>query len=158
MNIKTSLKLIFAIIISELAGIVGSLLTFSSIPTWYVTVVKPSFSPPNWIFGPVWTTLYALMGVALFLVWQKGFARKDVKVAIALFSIQLMLNACWSIIFFGNHNIGGAFLEIIFLWIAIVATIISFFKISRPAGYLLLPYIAWVSFAAFLNYTLWTLN
>lgn len=158
MNIKTFFKLIFAIIIAESAGIIGSLFTFSSIPTWYTTIIKPTFSPPNWIFGPVWTTLFALMGIALFLVWQKGLHRKDVKVAITIFFVQLLLNTFWSIIFFGNQNIGGAFLEIIFLWLAILATIIAFFKISKLAGYLLLPYIAWVSFAAFLNYTIWTLN
>jgi len=158
MNIKTTLKLIAAIIFAELAGIIGSLFTFSSIPTWYVTIIRPTFSPPNWIFGPVWTTLFALMGIALFLVWQKGIARKDVKVAVAIFLVQLILNTIWSIIFFGAHNIGGAFIEIIFLWLAILATIITFYKISKPAGYLLLPYIAWVSFAGFLNYTIWTLN
>lgn len=158
MNIQTSLKLISAILISELAGVIGSLFTFSSIPTWYATIVRPSFSPPNWIFGPVWTTLFALMGIALFLVWQKGFSRKDVKVAVVLFAVQLLLNTCWSIIFFGAHNPGAAFIEIIFLWLAILVTIIAFFRISKWAGYLLLPYIAWVSFAAFLNYAIWTLN
>jgi tryptophan-rich sensory protein len=158
MNIKTSLKLVSAIVLSELAGIVGSFFTVSSITTWYADIIRPTFSPPNWIFGPVWTTLFALMGIALFLVWQKGLAQRDVKIAVALFSVQLILNVCWSIIFFGAHNPGGAFVEIIFLWLAILATIIAFFKISKLAGYLLVPYIAWVTFAAFLNYAIWTLN
>ncbi|HTK33399.1 MAG TPA: TspO/MBR family protein [Candidatus Paceibacterota bacterium] len=158
MNIKTSLKLVSAIVLSELAGIVGSFFTVSSITTWYADIIRPTFSPPNWIFGPVWTTLFALMGIALFLVWQKGLAQRDVKIAVALFLAQLILNVCWSIIFFGAHNPGGAFVEILFLWIAILATIIAFFKISKLAGYLLVPYIAWVTFAAFLNYAIWTLN
>ncbi len=158
MNIKTIFTLIGAIVISELAGIIGSLFTFQSIPTWYTTIIRPDFSPPNWIFGPVWTTLFVLMGIALFLVWQKKYAQKKIGLAVGLFFVQLLLNTLWSIIFFGKHNIGGAFIEIIFLWLAIVATTIAFFKISKPAGYLLLPYIAWVSFAGYLNYIIWTLN
>jgi tryptophan-rich sensory protein len=98
------------------------------------------------------------MGIAAFLVWQKGLKRKAVRNALAIFIVQLILNTLWSFIFFGQHNPGAAFIEIIILWIAIFATIVSFYKISKPAAYLLVPYILWVSFAAFLNYTLWTIN
>lgn len=152
------LKLIVAVVGSELAGIIGSIFTVSSIPTWYASLARPEFSPPNWIFAPVWTTLFALMGIAAFLVWRKGLHRKDVKVALGFFLGQLVLNSLWSIIFFGFQNPGAALIEIIFLWLAILVTIINFAKISKPAAWLLLPYILWVSFAAYLNYAIWTLN
>jgi tryptophan-rich sensory protein len=158
MKFPKFLKLITAIIISELAGIIGSVFTVSSISSWYVTLTKPTFSPPSYVFGPVWTTLYALMGIAAFLIWKKGLDRKDVKVALGIFIIQLVLNTLWSIIFFGLHSSGGALIEIVFLWLAILATIIAFYKISKVSAYLLLPYIAWVSFAAYLNYSIWVLN
>lgn len=151
-------KLITAIIVSELAGIIGSVFTVSSISSWYATIIKPALNPPSYVFGPVWTTLYALMGVSAFLIWKKGLDRKDVKVALGIFLIQLVLNTLWSIIFFGLHSPGGALVEIILLWLAILATIIAFYKISRTAAYLLLPYILWVSFAAYLNYSIWVLN
>lgn len=152
------LKLGAAVIGSELAGIIGSVFTVSSIPIWYASLIRPGFSPPNWIFGPVWTTLYALMGIAAFLVWRKGLPNKDVKVALGLFLGQLVLNSLWSIIFFGLQNPGAALVEIIFLWLAIVATIVAFARISKLAAWLLVPYILWVSFAAYLNYSIWLLN
>ena len=158
MKIPTFLKLIIAILISELAGSIGSLFTFPSITGWYTTLAKPELAPPNWVFGPVWTTLFALMGIASFIVWRKGWSHKKVRVALTFFVIQLILNTFWSIIFFGMHNPGGAFIEIIFLWFAILATLISFYKISKGAGYLLVPYLLWVSFAAYLNYSIWMLN
>jgi len=158
MKLNNFFKLVIAIVISELAGIVGSVFTVSAIPTWYATLQKPSFSPPNWIFGPAWTTLYFLMGIAAFLVWKKGLERKDVKIALGVFGGQLVLNALWSIIFFGLHNPFWAFIEIIVLWLAILATMFAFYKISRPAAYLLLPYILWVSFAAVLNFSIMILN
>jgi tryptophan-rich sensory protein len=158
MNKHKILKLIFCIAISELAGGVGSLFTTSKIPTWYSTIIKPTFSPPNWIFGPVWTMLFLLMGIALYLVWQQGIHKNHVKVAAGLFALQLVLNIFWSIIFFGLQNPGGAFVEIIFLWAAILATIIAFYKVSKTAALLMVPYIMWVSFAAILNYYIWILN
>jgi len=158
MKLNNFLKLVIAIVVSQLAGLIGSVFTVSSIPTWYATLQKPSFNPPNWIFGPVWTTLYFLIGIAAFLVWKKGLERKDVKIAIGVFGVQLFLNAIWSIIFFGLHSPGWALVNIVLLWLAIVWTIIVFYKISKPAAYLLLPYILWVSFAAYLNYTIWVLN
>jgi tryptophan-rich sensory protein len=147
-----------AILVSESAGALGAVFTARSIPTWYANLTRPEFAPPNWVFAPVWTILYAIMGIAAFLVWKNGWERKDVKIAICLFFGQLVLNALWSIIFFGLQSPGAAFVEIIVLWLAILATIIAFFKISRPAAWLLLPYILWVSFAACLNYSIWMLN
>lgn len=158
MSIGNFLRLVAAITVSELAGIIGSLSTASAIPTWYAALVKPVFAPPNWVFAPVWTTLFLLMGIAAFLVWGKGWGRKGVRIALGLFGIQLVLNTFWSVIFFGQQGPGLAFLEIIFLWLAILATIIGFYKVSRPAAYLLVPYILWVSFAGYLNYSIWVLN
>jgi benzodiazapine receptor len=164
MKLNNFLKLVIAIVVSQLAGIIGSVFTVSSIPTWYAMLQKPSFSPPNWIFGPVWTTLYFLMGVAAFLVWSSyskatdGQTQKRIKVALWVFIGQLILNALWSVIFFGLKNPGWAFVEIILLWLAIVGTIIVFSKISRLAVFLLLPYILWVSFAGYLNYSIWMFN
>lgn len=158
MKINNVLKLVIAIVISELAGIIGSVFTAPSIAGWYATLAKPALNPPAWVFGPVWTTLFALMGIAAFLVWRKGLDRRDVKIALGIFIGQLVLNALWSIIFFGLHSPGGALIEIVILWLAILATIIAFYKISKPAAWLLVPYILWVSFAAYLNYSIWMLN
>lgn len=158
MKSKDVIRLVVAIAIAELAGIVGSIFTTPSIPTWYATLAKPELAPPNWIFAPVWTTLFVLMGIAAFLVWRKGLARRDVKIALGIFLGQLVLNTLWSIIFFGLQSPGGAFIELIFLWFAILATIIVFARISKPAAWFLIPYILWVSFAGYLNYAIWTLN
>ena len=158
MKINNTFKLITAIVVSELAGIIGSVFTTPSIASWYAGIIKPALNPPAWVFGPVWTTLFALMGIAVFLVWKKGLDRKDVKIALGIFIGQLVLNTLWSIIFFGLHNPGLAFVEIIFLWLAILATIIAFAKIFRPAVWFLVPYILWVSFAGYLNYSIWQIN
>jgi len=158
MKSKNFFQLIFAIAVCEFAGIIGSIFTAPSIPSWYAELVKPAFTPPGWIFAPVWTVLFALMGAAAFLVWQKGLNRKAVKIALGVFIGQLILNTLWSIIFFGLRNPNAAFMEIILLWLAIIATIILFCKISRPAAWLLVPYLLWVSFAGFLNFSIWQLN
>jgi benzodiazapine receptor len=158
MTTRTFLKLAVAIVGTQLAGIIGSLFTFSAIPTWYATLTKPALNPPSWVFGPVWTTLYLLMGVSAFLVWQKGWARKDVKIALSVYVLQLVLNALWSIVFFGMQNPGLALVNIVLLFASIVWTMVLFFKISRPAMYLLIPYILWVSFASYLNYAIYALN
>ncbi|MDD5152597.1 MAG: tryptophan-rich sensory protein [Candidatus Pacebacteria bacterium] len=153
------LALIVSIAICEFAGIVGSFFTFSEIPTWYATITKPAINPPSWVFGPVWTTLFFLMGISAFLVWRKMETnREDVKMALSIFGFQLILNTLWSIIFFGMHNIGLALAEIVVLWLAIVWTIVEFYKLSRASAYLLLPYIVWVTFAGYLTYNLWVLN
>ena len=158
MSIINFLKLILCIAVAQAAGLVGSIFTVSAINTWYATLARPELAPPNWIFAPVWTTLYVLMGIAAFLVWQKGLKKKEVKVALAIFGVQLVLNTLWSIIFFALQSPGWAFVEIIFLWVAIVATIVAFSKVSKPAAWLLAPYILWVSFAGYLNFMIFWLN
>lgn len=158
MKLKDVLRLLFAIGVAELAGIIGAVFTTSAITTWYADLVRPEFAPPNWVFGPVWTALYALMGVAIFLIWRAGWERRDVKIASVIFAVQLVLNTLWSIIFFGFRSPGLAFIEIVILWIAILATIIAFAKISRLSAWLLAPYILWVSFAAYINFAIWSLN
>jgi tryptophan-rich sensory protein len=158
MTFSDQKKLIFSIFICLFAGFIGSYFTNPAIPTWFATLQKPSFAPPNWVFAPVWTSLYILMGISLFLVWQKGREDKTVKAAIYLFAGQLVLNALWSFVFFGLRSPLLGLIEIIILWIAILATIMSFMKISRTAAYLLIPYILWVSFAAFVNFSIWRVN
>lgn len=148
-------KLIISILICLLAGFIGSYFTTPAITTWYATLQKPSFTPPDRVFLPVWTSLFIMMGLSLFLVWQK----EEKKVtALYIFAAQLVLNILWSVAFFGLKSPLLGLIEIIILWIAILATILSFMKISRTAGYLLIPYILWVSFAAILNFSIWRLN
>ncbi len=151
-------KLVFSVLVCEVAGIVGSIFTVSAIPTWYSNLIKPSFNPPNWVFGPVWTTLYFLMGIALYLVWIKDLKRKENKQATVVFAAQLVLNVLWSIVFFGGHSISGAFAVIVMLWVLILGTLLLFFRISKVAGLLLIPYLVWVSFASVLNFYLLKLN
>jgi len=158
MKISNIIKLIFAIVVCQIAGVLGSLFTFPSIPTWYATLQKPGFTPPSWLFAPVWTILFALMGISAYLVWNKGLENKEVKISLFIFGIQLVLNVLWSALFFGLKSPFYAFMEIIVLWFAIALTILNFFKISRSAGLLLLPYIFWVSFAMILNFYIWKLN
>jgi len=155
---KKAAGIIVAIVVCELAGIIGSLFTTPSIPGWYAGLVKPSFNPPAWVFAPVWTTLYAMMGLAAWLVYEKGLKRPEVKKALAVFAAQLVLNTLWSIVFFGAHQLLGAVIVIVLLWAMILWTILLFRKISRPAAWLLVPYILWVSFASVLNVTIWVLN
>lgn len=147
-------KLIISIIIPFLASAIGGLFTASSVSTWYVTLVKPSFNPPSWVFGPVWTILYLMMGIALYLVWIK---KNEIK-AFIVFAIQIVLNALWSVLFFGLQKPLYAFIEIIFLWVAILFTIFYFYRINKTSAYLLIPYILWVSFASVLNFYIYILN
>ena len=156
MRLNNIAKLFISIGICELAGIVGSFFTVSEIPTWYAELTKPALNPPAWIFGPAWITLYLLMGISLWLIWKSNSSEK--KRAIWLFIVQLALNAIWSPIFFGAHSIGNALAVIVLLWAAIVLTVLIFKRISKPAAWLLVPYIVWVSFAAYLNFSLWILN
>lgn len=155
---KKAGRFILCLLFCQSAGLLGSIFTFSAIPTWYALLNKPSFSPPNFVFGPVWLILYTLMGISLFLIWQKGLGRRDVKSAIIVFLFQLFLNSLWSIIFFGFKGIPGALLIIGLLWLMILLTIIKFYSLDRRAAYLLLPYLAWVGFAAILNFSIWSLN
>jgi len=152
------LRYFLSIGICLVAGGLGTIFTISSIPTWYATLNKPFFSPPNYLFGPVWTILYILMGVSLALIWQKGIKKRTVRDAMFLFGIQLLLNALWSPVFFGVRNLFLALIIIVLMWIFILKTILAFAKIDKTASYLLYPYIAWVSFATILNFSVWFLN
>lgn len=147
-------KLVVSILVPILASVIGGIFTASSVSKWYAKLKKPSFNPPNWIFGPVWTILYLMMGVSLYLVWITKFDQ----LAFVIFGIQLFLNVLWSIIFFGIKNPFYAFIEIVLLWIAILLTIVYFYNISPISAYLLIPYILWVSFASILNYAIYKLN
>jgi translocator protein len=151
------LGIITAIMACELVGAIGSLFTAPSIGTWYALLQKPSFNPPNWIFAPVWTTLFALMGIAVFMIWEKRNDRRA-KNALLVFTFQMVLNVMWSILFFGGHSPLAGFIDIIILWMVIVWTIAVFRKVSPWSAWLLVPYLAWVSFAAYLNYSLMILN
>ena len=152
------IKLVLSIVICQCAGIVGALFTRRSIVEWYAFINKPAFNPPNWIFAPVWTILFVLMGIAMFLVWHKGLQMPGVKIALRIFLAQLFLNCLWSIAFFGGRSIGGGLAVIVVLWLAILWTIIRFFAISKAAAMLMIPYIVWVSFAVVLNIALVVLN
>ena len=154
---KNLFKLVGSILIAQSAGAIGSLFTIQNIPTWYATLNKPSFSPPNYLFGPVWITLYFMIGVAFFLVW-KNQGSVSIKVPVVVFSIQMVLNAAWSIIFFGMKSPMFAFFEIVVLWVFIVLCMVTFYPVSRAATWLLMPYFLWVSFASVLNFKILTLN
>lgn len=156
--VKNAPKLIISIAICEVVGIIGSVFTVSSVETWYAFLNKPEFSPPNWVFGPVWTILYALMGVSLYLIWNRGLKSSQTKNALKIFFVQLTFNFFWSIAFFGLHNPLLALIVIILLWASILYTILLFNKISQIAALLLLPYILWVSFAVLLNLFIVLLN
>jgi tryptophan-rich sensory protein len=158
MDWNNIIKLLVSIIACLAAGGIGSLFTFKAIPIWYAGLKKPPYTPPNWAFGPVWTALYILMGISVFLIWQKGLATDGVSLAFTLFWIQLMLNALWSIIFFGMRSKGGGFITVVVLWFLILATMITSFRVSGWAGSLLIPYILWVSIALYLNIGIWLLN
>lgn len=135
----------------------GGAVTATSVKTWYVTLAKPPFNPPDWVFGPVWTTLYLMMAVAAWRVWRLREA-PGARPALGAWAVQLTLNLCWSFVFFGARAIGAAFAEILVLLVAILATGWLFWRVERLAGALLVPYAAWVAFASVLNFTLWRLN
>jgi len=135
----------------------GSLVTRPAIPGWYAALAKPAWTPPSWVFGPVWTALYIAMGVAAWLVWRKGGWAAAV-LPLTLFFVQLALNAAWSPLFFGLHRIGWAFFDIVLLWGAIFATLLAFWRVEPTAGWLLLPYLLWVSYACALNFAIWRMN
>lgn len=161
---RNSLRLVVSIAVCQMAGLIGSVFTSNAIPLWYNDLIRPELAPPSWVFAPVWTTLYALMGIAAFLIWSHyakasaGQEKAKSKIALSVFVLQLALNTLWSIIFFGLRSPGAAFIEIIFLWLAIMATIALFAKQSKVAAWLLVPYILWVSFASYLNYMIYVLN
>ncbi|MFH1602231.1 MAG: TspO/MBR family protein [Candidatus Shapirobacteria bacterium] len=150
-------KLVIALLLPQLAGGLGALFTTPAIPGWYAALNKPPFSPPGWLFAPVWTTLYLLMGYSFYLIWQEK-PSKQRKKAIALFLIQLALNTLWSILFFGLRSPLLGLLDIMLLLFLIIFAFVSFLKINKTAGYLLFPYLLWVSFATILNFSLFLLN
>jgi translocator protein len=155
---RTSVLLILCIAIPLIVGFIGSLATTPEITGWYAGLNKPSFNPPGWLFGPVWTLLYILMGIALFLVIKNGVDTAPVQKAVLVFAAQLLVNLVWSFLFFGIHAIFLSLLDILLLFFLIVATSILFYRVSKPAAYLLIPYICWVSFACILNAMIGVLN
>jgi tryptophan-rich sensory protein len=156
---KTNIGLLLAlIIIAQLAGVFGSFFTMPNIETWYATLIKPEFSPPNWVFAPVWIILYTLMGISAYLIAMKGIEKKNVKFALSIFGFQLAINAIWSFAFFGLQSPILGLVVIVLLWFAIIEMIILFSKISKNAAWIQIPYLLWVSFAAILNYFIVMLN
>ncbi|MGO4817799.1 TspO/MBR family protein [Flavobacterium sp. W22_SRS_FP1] len=152
-------KILTVVVTCLVVGYFSGMVTRSAIITWYPTLVKPSFNPPNWVFAPVWSTLYIMIGIAAGLVWDRIESNTEVvKKALVVFAIQLALNALWSYLFFGLHNPMLAGIEIVLLWLMILETYTQFYKINKIAGYLFLPYLAWVSFAMVLNASIWWLN
>lgn len=152
------IKAFVCVLLCLSAGGIGSAFTVSAIPEWYATLNKPSFSPPNWIFAPVWTFLYILMGLAAAIVWQKGLQNPQVRTALVVFLIQLILNMLWSVLFFGLKSPLYGLIDILFLWAMILVTIAQFSKVSTSAAALLIPYILWVTFASGLNLGIFLLN
>ena len=157
-RVKDIAKLLISVLACQCAGFIGSIFTTPSIPTWYATLQKPPFTPPNWLFAPAWITLYLLMGISAFIIWRRGIDHRRVREALIVFLIQLILNSLWSIVFFGLKSPLYGVIVIVALWMAILFTIFRFFKLSTTAGGLLFPYILWVSFAAVLNISIWVLN
>lgn len=154
---RNIIKLAISILLPLSVGAVAGMFTSQAVPTWYASLNRPSFSPPNWVFGPVWTTLYVLLGISFFLIWKEN-PSKQRNLAIIIFTVQMLLNFAWSFIFFYFNFIGAALLEIILLWISIIAMIYLFYKIKPLAAYLNIPYLLWVSFATILNAGYYFLN
>ncbi len=157
MKFSVIIKFIVSIAVPLIIGFLGSIATASSVNTWYQTIKKPVFTPPNWLFGPVWTLLFILMGIAFFLVWHSKNT-SGIKLAVIIFFIQIVLNLLWSVFFFGLRNPWLAFFDIVVLWFFILTNTILFYRISHSAGYLLIPYLLWVSFASILNLSVAMLN
>jgi tryptophan-rich sensory protein len=157
MSRSNIIKLVLSLILPLSVGAVAGMFTSQAVPTWYATLNRPSFNPPNWVFGPVWTTLYILLGISFFLIWEENSSKRR-NMAILVFSIQMLLNFSWSFLFFYFNLIGFALIEIILLWISIAAMIYLFYKIKPFAAYLNIPYLLWVSFATILNAGYYFLN
>ena len=155
---KKLLQIIIAVVICLVAGAIGSMATQSSVNTWYTTLSKPVFNPPNWLFAPVWTSLFVLMGISAGIVWNRGFYHKWVKTALYHFGFQLILNIAWSLVFFGLREIFGALLIVVGLFVLLLFTYKWFRVVNEKAAYLLIPYILWVGFASVLNFSIWQLN
>ncbi len=151
-------KFIISILLIVGIGSLGGIFTAPEIKTWYLHLNKPSWNPPNWLFAPVWSSLYLMMGISFYLIWKSAFANDRKTWAIIIFIAQFALNFLWSFIFFKNHQLGWAFVELVVMWLAILCSIIAFSSINKIAAWLLVPYISWVSFAGILNYSVWMLN
>lgn len=151
------LEVIISVILAELVGGVSGFLTVGSVQTWFQTLIQPSFQPPNWLFGPAWTLLYALMGVASAWIWKKR-KNKKARMALWIYGVQLFFNFIWSVIFFGWHSPFWALIDIVILWGLIMFMMMKFYAIDKKAGWILVPYLAWVTFATVLNFAIWRLN
>ena len=158
MDRKDVARLASAILLCELVGGLGSVFAIPSISTWYAGLAKPAFSPPNWVFGPVWILLYLLMGVSLYLVWSRGAGNPRAAPALKAFGLQLSLNLLWSLLFFGLRSTAYGLVDIVFLWVAVLVTLLRFRKISSAASWVLVPYLLWVTFASLLNFYVFVLN
>lgn len=153
------LRIIYCVAICLVVGYLSSITTQSSINTWYPTLIKPIFNPPNWLFAPVWTLLFIMMGIAAGMIWKHLESQRElVKKALLFFTVQLLLNALWSYLFFGLNNVLLALIEVILLWLVIYETFHIFKKIDKKAAYLFIPYLIWVAFAAVLNGSIYYLN
>lgn len=152
------IRLLTAIFVCQAAGLVGAKVTRPALKPWYRDLKKPFFTPPDWLFAPAWITLYLLMAVAAYLIWMQGLNTDGVKAALLVFIIQLILNSAWSFIFFGMKSLFYGLIEIIFLWISIAMCLVLFWQILPLAGWLMVPYLLWVSFATALNFAIWKLN
>jgi translocator protein len=157
-TIRSYPKLAAAILFCLIAGSLGSLVTINGPGSWYATLQKPFFAPPNWVFAPVWITLFILMGIALYLVWQCGTENREVKMALGIFGVQFALNVIWSFLFFGLESSLLGLIDIILLWVMIVVTIRAFYRVKKSAAYLLIPYLAWVSLALAVNGAVYFMN
>jgi benzodiazapine receptor len=157
-GLRDPVKLVVSIVLCNMAGFLGTFATQTGPGSWYDLLVKPAINPPSFVFAPVWTTLFILMGIALYLVWMEGTDRPDVRAALGVFGVQLVLNVLWSYAFFAFRSPLLGLIDIVFLWAAIAATIVLFFRVNRTAAYLLVPYLLWVTFATFLNYSILVLN
>lgn len=161
MNTRKSFQFVpflINLLIPFIFALLGGLITINSVKTWYPGIQKPSFNPPNWLFGPVWSVLFTLIGISAYLVWMKRDRIAHFPRTAAIYFIQLILNLGWSFLFFYTHQIGAALIEIVALLVAIVVNGLVFYKIDRTAGLLYIPYFLWVSFAAFLTYNIYILN
>ena len=152
------MKFITSLLIPLAVGFSAGFFTRKEIVGWFSRLEKPWFNPPNWVFSPVWTLLYILMGIAMWLIWKSKMPESLKKTALFLYAIQLILNFFWSLLFFNLHQTGWAFAEIILMWVFILLTILAFARVNKTAAWLMVPYISWVSFASILNYSIWILN
>ena len=152
------IKIIICLVVTFSAPVFASFVMEPGGSDWYANLNKPFFNPPGWVFGPVWTVLYILMAISAALVWQKGLDRPKVRIAMGLYLVQLILNALWTPLFFGLEMPLLAFIDIVLLWAGIIFTILAFFRVSKVAASLMVPYLVWTTFAAVLNFSLWYLN